>query len=115
MTERSRFTRDALVFLFLSATSLAQVPSGGLRGVVRDESDAVIPKAEVSVTNSGTGFRVIAPTNSDGTYAITALPAGEYVVRINADGFRTSELRGIVSAGVESRLDGKLSVGGAEQ
>ena len=60
--------------LLLASSALAQTAS--LRGVVRDETGAVVPGAKVTLSNPG-GAR---STTSDeqGVYSFTGLPTGEY-------------------------------------
>jgi hypothetical protein len=55
--------------------------------VVKDESGAVIPKAEITVTQKETGSRFDGKTNDAGTYRISDLAPGDYVVAAKAVGF----------------------------
>lgn len=92
-----------------------QVPTGGLRGLVSDDTDAVIPRAEVTATNVENGLRRTALTASDGVYVIAGLPPGTYVVAAKATGFRTVEQTGVVPAGGDTKVDVKLPVGVVDQ
>jgi hypothetical protein len=68
-----------LSLLALSCSLSAQTTT--LRGVVTDETGAVIPSATVTV--NGPGARSVT-TGNDGSYSITGLPAGDYTVLASA-------------------------------
>ena len=59
-------------------------------GVVSDMNGAVIPNAEVVITNSETNAAYQARTNAEGVYLQTNLAAGKYSVRASATGFKTT-------------------------
>ena len=65
--------------LVLLAAALSAQPAGTLRGVISDESGAVIPGAKVSVSASGKVVRSVT-SGGDGSYAVAGLPAGDYTV-----------------------------------
>jgi len=58
-----------------------------VRGTIFDPNGAAIPGASVSVTRLETGEVRTATTTSEGEYAITSLPAGEYEVKVQSTGF----------------------------
>src|SRR5271154_4305050 len=58
-----------------------------LQGTVTDKSGAVIPAAEIRVTNKETGETRTDQTNGTGNYAFNLLPAGHYDVRVSVKGF----------------------------
>ena len=60
-------------------------PAGTLRGVISDESGAVIPGAKVSASSSGKVVRTVTSAG-DGAYAIAGLPAGDYTVVATSPG-----------------------------
>jgi hypothetical protein len=81
----------ALVFVGVNATAVyAQSPSSSLVGVVRDASGAVVPNAQIEVTNQGTGIVYHAQTNDSGEYRINNLPLGAYTVQASMSGFATA-------------------------
>ena len=86
--------------LALSFSALAQNLSGQLSGTVLDQTGAVIPSANVILTNANTGDIRRTVSNSDGVFAFASVPTGEYKVSIEASGFAKWERTGIrVSAG----------------
>src|SRR5712691_6811185 len=86
-----------LVFFILSASLLAQTAT--LRGVVTDETGAVIPAAKVSASGPN-GARSL-HTGNDGSYTLAGLPPGDYTVEAAASGLVLPEnMRVTLSAGV---------------
>ena len=105
--------RNLGISLFISAIAAwAQADRATLNGTVRDTSGAVVPQAHVEVTMSSTGFRRETLTSSAGSYSLTALPIGEYVVRVTAPGMQPLEFEHVVLQVGETRtLDAQLQVG----
>lgn len=60
---------------------------GLLKGVVADETGAVIPGASIKATNFLTGLTYQITTNEIGEYLLVGLPAGIYTVEAFAAGF----------------------------
>ncbi|HEV2688917.1 MAG TPA: carboxypeptidase regulatory-like domain-containing protein, partial [Bryobacteraceae bacterium] len=79
----------ALLLVFLmTAPICAQTAS--LRGVVTDESGALVPKAKVTLTGPA-GLVKNANADDRGSYSITGLPAGDYTVRATAPQLATPQ------------------------
>ncbi|HKG22586.1 MAG TPA: carboxypeptidase-like regulatory domain-containing protein, partial [Blastocatellia bacterium] len=84
----------ALLLIFLvsalyAAPALGQTQTTGrIAGSVRDESGAVISRAEVSVVNKGTGEERKVMTDESGSYFVILLPSGTYSVSVTAAGFK---------------------------
>ena len=76
-----------LLVLLVASIASAQ-DTASLTGTVRDQTEAVIPKAGVVVKNTANGFTRNLFTNSDGEYLAAALPAGHYDLTVTAKGFR---------------------------
>ena len=90
------------------AAAWAQVDRATLTGIVKDPSDAVIPKAQVTVTSLATNVVATATTNDDGTYLVVNLLPGEYLVQVEAPGFQRFEQTVSLEIGARSRLDMSL-------
>ena len=75
-----------LVSLLVSF-SLAQNPTGSLKGDVLDASGARIPSAQIIVERAGSGFRRDITADKDGEFRIDNLPPGTYELTVNAPGF----------------------------
>src|SRR5260370_39446968 len=65
----------------------AQVATGNIRGVVMDSTDAVIPSAKVTLTNSGTGLQRVVATNESGDFNAPFMPPGDYQIAAEVAGF----------------------------
>lgn len=89
-----------------------QATSGSISGFVTDNSGAVIPHGNVTVTNEATGVSTAATTDESGFYNITHIIAGNYSVTIAANGFKTFTKQHIVLQ-VDStvRADARLELG----
>ena len=75
------------VFLFSSALLVSAAQSAGIRGKVLDPTGAVVPDAQITVTGAAGGITRAAMTGPDGTFQVTGLPAGRYVVTVSKPGF----------------------------
>src|SRR5215510_4768032 len=84
--------------LFISAFSVPLWAQGTaqISGTVRDQSGAVLPGVEVTVTQTETGVARNAVTNETGSYVLTNLPLGPYRLEAGLPGFRTFVQTGIV-------------------
>jgi hypothetical protein len=80
----------------VGASAQAVAGFGGIAGVVRDSSGAVIVNANVTVANEARGIRRALTTNEAGVFAAPALvPAAGYEVSVNASGFAPYEAKNI--------------------
>ncbi len=85
-----------LLFLCLGGQQLfCQVDAGTLLGTVKDQSGAVIPGAQVTLTNEGTSFTLTTTTGTDGTYIFTPIKIGKYTVEAEFKGFQKPRRTGI--------------------
>ena len=73
----------------------AQVTTATLYGVVRDSTGAVLPGASVTATHQGTNLSRDGLTDERGEFALPALPAGPYNVKIELAGFKTYNNAGL--------------------
>jgi hypothetical protein len=90
------------------AMASAQSTTGTLKGVLTDNSGAVIPAAVVSVLN-GTVSKA-AQTQADGSYTVTGLAPGQYTVRVAFPGFGLFEKPVAIEAGNTVQLPIQLAV-----
>src|SRR5260370_18773265 len=91
--------------------ALAQTPTGTISGIVTDESGAVVPNASVIITDKTTSFTRTLTTNAEGLFNAPALPAGNYEVRVEVQGFRTTVREAEVQVGGTNTGDMKMQVG----
>ncbi|MGO8787197.1 MAG: carboxypeptidase regulatory-like domain-containing protein [Terriglobia bacterium] len=66
-----------------------------MTGVITDSSGAVIADAAITAVNTGTQQTAKASTNPSGNYVLPNLPAGDYDVRAEKQGFQACENKGV--------------------
>ncbi|TAM84437.1 MAG: hypothetical protein EPN47_01840 [Acidobacteria bacterium] len=71
-----------------SRVALAQETTGSIQGTVADPSGAVIPAAQVVVTNRQTNNQRTTTTTNAGLFNFTSLPIGDYDLKVTKEGFR---------------------------
>jgi len=75
--------------LLWAAAGLAYpAPTSSLTGTVIDPSGRAVPGATVRLRNTATMVELSVPTNIEGIFEISALPAGVYRLQVSAPGFR---------------------------
>ena len=93
-----------VLWLCCWATSVAaQTTTGSIVGVTTDPSGSLVPGAEVTIQNLGTGLMQVARTGTDGTFIVSSLPSGRYKVTVKKPGFKT-----LTREAVELAVDQKL-------
>ncbi len=111
------WTLSSLVVSFLIVGSgtqpvSAQILYGTLVGNVMDSTGAVIPGAQVTITNEGTGATRAGEANASGAYNFPTVATGTYRIEVKSDGFRTHTATGVsVGAADATRVDVELEVG----
>jgi hypothetical protein len=116
----ARLARGASALLFVWIAIVASAPTafaqtsatGALAGTVTDGSGAMLPGADVTVTNEATGESRSVVTDRSGTYVIPLLPPGDYRVQVTLQGFKTF-VRPAVKVNVAERAaaDARLDLG----
>ncbi len=102
----------AATFLRFPPTALGQTFTATLTGTVTDPSGAVVPGAKVSATNQGTKLEYTAQSSEQGIYTIPFLPIGNYVVSLEATGFKkliSNEIK--LEVNQTARVDLQLEIG----
>jgi outer membrane receptor protein involved in Fe transport len=103
-----------VVAIALPTSMNAQLTRGSISGTVNDTSGAVIPGAQVKITNKDTNIERTAVTNEVGFYRVTALEPGLYAVLISKDGFEGVENNAVtVQSAKEVTFDVDLKVAAA--
>jgi hypothetical protein len=90
----------------------AQADLGAITGVVTDVTGAVIPNAEVKLTNVATGAERVSVTNAKGEYAVSQLLPAEYSLSFSAPGFNAASHKVQVTVGSSNTVNVKLAVAG---
>jgi hypothetical protein len=101
-----------LTALWLSHSSWAQLTTADILGTDTDSTGAVLPNADVTLTNLATGERRTSQSNGSGDYSFTLLPVGHYSIDVKAGGFEESLTKDLsVEAGDRARADVQLKPG----
>src|SRR5258708_1521582 len=96
--------------LILSACAFAQ--NAQLSGLIRDQSDAAIPNAVVTIINQHTGAQRVTISNNMGLYCVLALNPGVYKLRVEKAGFKATVYESVaLEASENGRLDFALQLG----
>ena len=105
------------VGLFFLPHAFAQLAgTGTIQGTVTDPSGAVVPNAQVTVTNVATSVKHQSATSGGGVFSFPNLPVGTYDLTATATGFKTYSRTGIVlEVGSNIGTNVTLSVGAANQ
>lgn len=99
------------LFFFVSAGS-CQLTTADILGTVTDATGAVVPNAEINLTNLGTNEKRTTQSNGSGDYSFTLLPVGHYSISVRAGGFQASITKDLsVEAGDRARNDVHLQAG----
>jgi Carboxypeptidase regulatory-like domain/TonB-dependent Receptor Plug Domain len=115
----SRF-RGALSWLVMATMVLAvptcglaqtTISQGSIQGSVTDPSGALVPRAQVTISDKATGQVIKTTTSSAGTYSSGALLPGRYTLRVEAKGFKSVEVPVTVQVAVTSAGNVKLELG----
>ena len=121
MTPKSTAPVRAIAFfVFLACAfqqrALAQLYSGSLTGVVADPIGAVVPAAQVTLTDVNKGFSFKGVTDATGRYVLRNLPPSTYSLSVQAPGFRVYSRGGItLDVGQNAETNVALEVGTANQ
>ena len=108
---------SVLLFFLSSAIAGAQAGSTAqISGTVRDTSGGVMPGADVSATQTETGFKRTVITDGTGAYTLTSLPIGPYKLDVNLQGFKSYSRTGIVlQVNSSPTINIELSLGTVEE
>jgi hypothetical protein len=110
-----RYLKDtgllALLFL-LALPGLAQNNTGIISGRVTDPTGAVIPNAQITVTQTETNVDAVSESNSDGLFRVPSLLNGPYKITITATGFKKQVRDGLtLRIGENLNVDIRMEVG----
>ncbi len=103
-----------LLLVFVSPVR-AQFETASVLGYVRDSSGAVVPGADVTLTNQGTQTRQVVQTDAGGAFEFTDVKIGQYRVTARAAGFDLSMTEPFtVQVHARQRVDVSLRAGTSE-
>src|SRR4051812_41934889 len=105
-----------LITVLLCISGFAQSDRGSITGTVTDASGARVPNVKITATNQSTGEVRTAESSSDGNYLLPELQAAPWKLKVESQGFRTTETPVIqVAVQVTRKADFTLQVGSASE
>jgi len=85
---RASWIMCVAVLMLCAAMSLhAQLRSSTVTGTVTDATRAVVPDADIVITQTATNISYPSKSNGEGLYTIPYLAAGDYTVTVTKAGF----------------------------
>jgi hypothetical protein len=102
-----------LTLVVLSASlAFGQSFTATVRGTATDSSGSAVPHASVIITDADRGTRNATTADGEGRFSITALQPGEYVLTVEADGFKKfSSGRFTLTVQQQATVDARLDLG----
>src|SRR5262249_57734239 len=101
-----------LSLLACAAAAPAFSQTAQVTGRISDQSGAVVPGAQVTLTNTATGINREAVSNDEGYFTIPLLKPGEYRIAVKKDGFKPLVQARVILQGEQvARLDYTLETG----
>jgi hypothetical protein len=102
----------AILVTVLATGLQAQTFTATVKGRVVDPSGGVIPRANLAIRNVATNWQQTTTSGPEGNFVLALLPAGEYSLSVDAEGFRKEVRSGIVlQVGQIISLDVPLALG----
>ena len=102
--------------VFAPQVAVGQRTEGQLSGRVLDPSGAVVPGADLTLSQSATGSTLTATTNASGAYVFPSVPPSTYKLTVEAKGFARGIFDGVVVyTGRTTDLDVNITVGSTSQ
>ena len=91
---------------------MAQFDTAEVLGTVRDNSGAVVSRANILLVNQGTGIQAKTVSGEDGNFTFSNVRIGSYTVSAEAPGFSKAVAKDItVNVNARQRVDLMLQVG----
>jgi Carboxypeptidase regulatory-like domain/TonB dependent receptor len=100
-----------VLLVTLSSWLGAQTVTSTLQGRVSDTTGALIAEASVTVVNAETGLKRSVTANAVGEYQIGGLPAGDYTVNVEKQGFQKSAKKVHLDLSAAGNVDFTLTPG----
>jgi len=100
----------------LGLTVFGQTSSGEVNGAIVDQTGAAISSATVKLINQATGIETQSSLNKDGRFTLVNVKPGIYVLRVEAQGFKTAQTQAFdVAVNHTVTKDFELTVGDVSQ
>lgn len=107
----NRVVAVAFIAGLAASQLLAQTGSAPVQGAVKDPSGAVVPNAQVVLTEIATSTEQRTTTNNAGLYFFPASPLGQYSLVVTAPGMDKWEGKIVLEAGLTAEVNVTMKVG----
>jgi Carboxypeptidase regulatory-like domain len=105
-----------LAFAMSASTASGQAVYGSIIGTVTDPQGNAVADAKVTVTSVTKNTSYDTTTNESGNYSVTHLIPDNYKIRIEAPGFKASDIPSVrVDADASGKVDAQLQIGAVTQ
>ena len=102
----------ACVLAALFASTAAAQGTTGIHGIVKDSSNAVVPKAAIKLVDTATSIAHETVSGDDGSFVFVNIPAGTFKLTVTSAGFQASVLDAVtVDAGRITDISVEMKVG----
>jgi len=95
MLKRKALLVAVLCSVFSLCPLLYSQANGSFSGTVADKTGSVIAGATVRITSQGTGLTREVKTDGSGHYLVPLLPVANFTIRVESQGFQTTEQKDI--------------------
>ena len=106
-----RFLKAAILFALVALDALPQASNSTVRGVVRDQTGAVVPGGAVTLTSTNTNAVRESRTNESGIFVLPGVTPGPYRLTVEVAGMQKYEATLNVQVQQDVAVDPVLSVG----
>src|ERR1700676_643947 len=104
------------VFLALCTGAFGADTSGKILGTVKDQTENLIPRAGVTLTNKATGVKQTTHADDQGAFAFPVVPVGAYELVVSIENFRPYKKSDIaIDLGSAVQLEVRLELAGVNE
>jgi len=103
-----------VAFILAVPLSRAQIGQGKVTGTVTDLSQAIVPNANVTLTNTETGVVSKSQSSDVGLYYFGAVPIGQYKIEVQKEGFEQWVGTFTLAVGQTAVVNPSLKVGSSK-
>jgi hypothetical protein len=113
---RVRFIAILSISLSWGGIALGQKDAASIVGIVEDPSGAVVPGAQITITDVNRGTSFVASTDGYGNYVAGPLKIGRYTLKVGKKDFKTAVIDPFdLQLGQRREVNVKLQIGAALQ
>lgn len=108
MKKKRFMTAGMICLLLFVSVAYSQNVSGVLSGTVKDAAGAVIPNAQVTLTNQATSVAEKISTNESGVFVFPSVLPGTYSLAVSTSGFKSFHVKDVTVVTNERRSLGDI-------